>query len=56
MNSKARYDTVIDHLKNQKNDLDIEVKKLNKCIVVQTGIVNVSTSKRDRNQNLLNDA
>lgn len=41
---------------NQKSGLEDEIKELDKCIVTQSGIITAATSKRNRNQNLLDDA
>lgn len=53
---KARLTATIEHLENQKAGLEQEIHELDKCIVVQTGIVQSATSKRDRNTQLLEDA
>jgi predicted nucleic acid-binding Zn-ribbon protein len=53
---KNRLVTTIDHLTNQKQGLEEELQELEKCIVVQTGIVMSASAKRDRNQRLLDDA
>jgi len=53
---KARLTNAIDTLSTQKDELEQELKELQKCIITQTGIVLSATNKRDRNQRLLDDA
>ena len=53
---KARLLASIDTLSTQKDQLEQEIKELQKCITTQTGIVLSATNKRDRNQRLLDDA
>lgn len=54
--TKARLEATIEHLAQQEIDLAIEIEALDKCIVMQTGIVQAATAKRDRNQELLDAA
>jgi hypothetical protein len=53
---KARLTEAISNLETQQDGLTGELRDLEKCIVNQTGIVMSATSKRDRNQRLLEDA
>jgi hypothetical protein len=43
-------------LLDEESALQIEVSELNRTIVTETGVVAASTAKRDRNQNLWDDA
>jgi PBP1b-binding outer membrane lipoprotein LpoB len=53
---KARLTEGINSLETQQEGLESELKQLTKCIVTQTGIVQSASTKRDRNQRLLEDA
>jgi len=53
---KDRLTNAIETLSTQKDELEQELKELEKCIITQTGIVLSATNKRDRNQRLLDDA
>lgn len=53
---KSRLTILIENLASQKSGLQDEIKELDKCIVTQSGIITAATSKRNRNQNLLDDA
>lgn len=53
---KARLTALIESLAAQKEGLEAEISELDKCITTQTGIILSATSKRDRNQKLLDDA
>jgi exonuclease VII small subunit len=53
---KATLGTTITELAEHKAALEEEIAALNKCNITQTGIVASATSKRDRNQNLWDDA
>jgi len=53
---KAKLETTIDNLANQKDGLEQELQSLDKCIITQQGIVSSASAKRDRNQRLWDDA
>jgi hypothetical protein len=53
---KARVEAIVANLEENVEELGIEISALDKCIVTQTGIVSAGVAKRDRNQQLLDDA
>lgn len=53
---KARLESIIEHLTAQQANLEQEISELNKCVMVQQGIVADATAKRNRNAKLLEDA
>jgi regulator of replication initiation timing len=53
---KSTLDNTITSLVEETHTLEREIGSLKKCIVFQTGIVGSATAKKDRNQNLWDDA
>lgn len=47
---------MIEQLSAQQEGLNAEITALNKCVVIQSGIVTAASIKRDRNQRIWDDA
>jgi hypothetical protein len=54
--SVASTEQIIAELIQHIENLNIELVNLNRCIVIQTGVVGTATAKRDRNQRLWDDS
>jgi len=52
----ANATQVVNDLLQEQSNLTVEVADLKKVIVTETGVVAAATAKRNRNQNLLDDA
>jgi len=54
--STASTQDIINELVSYIDSLNIELTLLNRCVVIQSGVVGTATAKRDRNQRLWDDS